>query len=118
MSCSHKICGNTQKIWLPYEFRGLLKGLKPHPYCLRCGSVRNISSDRAKPLGYFMNVLSNLAITKVQMRLIAQDIEKIGDFDDDFSSSSFTQEQNFINIVKKYSSLPEHSIKRALEYHL
>lgn len=114
MSCDHKLCGNIQKVWLPYEVRGLMKGLKSHPYCLLCGAVKNISSDRAKPIGYFMNILSNLPVTKVQTRLIAKSLEGLEDFEDAFSISSFIQEQIFINIVKKYSSLPEHTIKGAL----
>lgn len=114
MSCDHKLCGNIQKVWLPYEYRGHLKGLKSHPYCLKCGVIKNISSDRAKPLGYYMNILSRLSITKVQTRLIAKDMEEFWDFEDIFSITSFLQEQVFINIVKKYSSLSEHTIKGAL----
>ncbi len=117
MSCNHKICGNTQKIWLPYGVRGHIKGLKPHPYCLLCGSVKDISSDRAKSLGYYMNILANLPLKKVQIRLIAKDMEDIGDFEDGFSISSYIQEQIFINIIKKYSGLSEHTIKAALQYH-
>ncbi len=114
MTCDHKTCGNIQKVWLPYEFRGHFKGLKSHPYCLNCGAIKNISSDRAKPLGYFMNILSHLPVTKVQTRLIAKDMEDFKDFEDGFSVSSFLQEQIFIGIVKKYSSLSEHTIKGAL----
>ncbi len=118
MPCNHKICGNIQKLWLPYEFREQAKGLRAHPYCLTCGAVKNISSDRARPLGYYMNILTNLSLTKVQTRLISKDLEKIGDFDDTFSISKFAQEQVFINIVKKYSSLSEHTIIAVLQYHL
>ncbi len=114
MSCNHELCGNIQKVWLPYEVRGHLKGLKSHPYCLQCGVVKNISSDRARPLGYYMNILSHLGITKVQTRLIAKEMEDLGDFDDAFSISSFLQEQIFIRIVKKYSSLSENAIIGAL----
>lgn len=117
MTCDHKICGSIQKVWLPYEDRGHMKGLKSHPYCLLCGTVKSLSSDKAKPLGYYMNILSSLNITKVQTRLIAKDFEKLGDFDDVFSISSFMQEQVFINIVKKYSGLSEHTIRGALQYH-
>ncbi|GFO95928.1 nucleoside-diphosphate-sugar epimerase [groundwater metagenome] len=46
------------------------KGLKSHPYCIQCGMIKNISSDRERPLGYYMNILSHLRITKVQTRLI------------------------------------------------
>jgi len=91
MSCDHRMCGNTQKVWLPYELRGQIKGLKPHPYCLECGAVKNTSSDRAKPIGYFMNLLSGLPITKVQLRLISKDMDEFGDFEDIFSISSFIQ---------------------------
>lgn len=111
MSCDHKTCGNIQKIWLPYEFRGHMKGLKAHPYCLNCGAIKNISSDRAKHIGYFMNILSRLHVTKVQTRLIANDLEEFGDFEDIFSITSFLQEKIFIDIVKKYSNLSEHTIK-------
>lgn len=114
MTCSHKMCGSIQKVWLPFENRGLMKGLKSHPYCVLCGTVKNISSDRARPLGYYMNILSNLPITKVQIRLIAKDMEGLDGFDDAFSISSFMQEQFFINVVKKYSGLSEQMIRGAL----
>lgn len=114
MSCNHELCGNIQKVWLPHEVRGHQKGLKSHPYCIACGMIKNISSDRARPLGYYMNILSHLRITKVQTRLIAKEMEDLGDFDDAFSISSFLQEQIFIRIVKKYSSLSEKTIIGAL----
>ncbi len=114
MPCEHKICGNTQKVWLPFEPRGQIKGLKSHPYCLKCGFIKNISSDRARPIGYFMNVLSHLFIAKVQIRMIAKELENIGDFDDAFSISEFAQEQIFINAVRKYSNLDESTIRAAL----
>ena len=118
MTCNHKICGSIQKVWLPFENKGLMKGLKSHPYCILCGTVKNISSDRARPLGYYMNILSALPVTKVQVRLVAKDMEELGGFDDVFSMSSFMQEQIFINTVKKYSGLSEHTIKGALQCHL
>ncbi len=114
MPCEHEICGSTQKVWLPFEPRGHMKGLKPHPYCLKCGTIKNISSDRARPIGYFMNVLSQLSIAKVQTRLIAKELENLEGFDDVFSISEFAQEQTFINTVKRYSNLPEQTIRAAL----
>jgi hypothetical protein len=114
VSCNHELCGNIQKVWLPYEVRGHQKGLKAHPYCIACGMIKNISSDGARPLGYYMNILSHLGITKVQTRLIAKEMEDQGGFDDAFSISSFLQEQIFIRIVKKYSSISENAIIRAL----
>ena len=117
MRCEHKICGNTEKVWLPFEVRGHTKGLKPHPYCIHCGTVMNVSADRAKPLGYYINILSNLPITKVQIRLIVKELENIGDFDDIFSTSRFVQEQLFSNAINKYSNITECVIKSALQHH-
>jgi hypothetical protein len=114
VSCNHELCGKTQKIWLQFEVRGHQKGLKAHPYCIECGMIKSISSDRARPLGYYMNILSSLRISKVQTRLIAKEMEDLGDFDDAFSISLFLQEQNFIRIVKKYSSISEKAIIGAL----
>ena len=79
--CKHESCGAEEKVWLPYEFVGRSKGLKPHPYCIHCGVVKNISPDRAKPLGYYVNELAKMPITKLQMRLIIKELEALG-FDD------------------------------------
>ncbi|MCE8424964.1 MAG: hypothetical protein J5U17_04225 [Candidatus Methanoperedens sp.] len=60
MSCNHELCGNIQNVWLPYEFRGHQKGVKAHPYCIQCGMIKNISSDRARALGYYIIAGTNI----------------------------------------------------------
>ena len=115
MNCVHENCGSADKVWLPYEVDGLNKGLKPHPYCVRCGTVKNISSDRARSIGYYINVLARIGrrtgcITKVQMRLIAKELEGIDGFDDSYSMTGHAQKNIFINVVKKYCNLSEHLI--------
>ena len=76
MSCDHTSCGLAEKVWLPYIFRGRECGLKPHPYCVKCGAVKNLSSEKPREIGYYMNVISDLGkrikISQVQIRLIAQ----------------------------------------------
>ena len=66
----HQSCGRGEEIWFPVEGIGLI----PHPWCIKCGVVKNISDDKAKRLGYWINVLSdivnNFKLTKVQQRLI------------------------------------------------
>ena len=99
--CKHESCGVTENIWLPYEYEGLSRGLKPHPYCIHCGMVKNISSDRAKPMGYYTNMLARMSITKVQMRLIVKELERIY-FDDPYSLTRFDQEKVFNHVVQKY----------------
>ena len=112
--CKHVCCGTAEKVWLPYELEGRSRGLKPHSYCIHCGVVRNISADRAKPMGYYMNILARLGITKVQIRLIAKELERIQDFDNVNSMTRSEQEEVFINAVKKHSKVREDTIRASL----
>jgi hypothetical protein len=120
LKCDHLDCGNLEKVWLPYILREQHIGLKSHPYCIDCGMVKNIGSDRAKSRGYFFNVISmidkklKLPGSSVRMRLIAKDLEKIEDFDDAYSMSRYGQEKIIIGLVKKYYQIPERTIKEFL----
>jgi hypothetical protein len=104
--CKHESCGAAEKVWLPYEFEGRSRGLKPHSYCIHCGVVKSISSDRAKPMGYYTNILAKMPITKVQMRLIVRDLENM-DFDDVYSMTGSEQEKVFCSVVQKYCKVSE-----------
>ena len=78
--------------------------------------LNNISSDRARSIGYYINVLARMGrrtgcITKVQMRLIVKGLERIDDF---YSMIGPMQKNIFINVVKKYCSLSEHLISSML----
>ena len=99
--CEHKGCGAAEKVWLPYEYEERSRGLKPHSYCIHCGVVKNISPDRAKPMGYYTNMLARMPITKVQMRLIVKELENM-DFDDAYSMTKSAQEKVFSSVVQKY----------------
>ena len=75
MGCYHVNCGDIDKVWLPFEVNGEAKGLRPHPYCIHCGVVKNQSSKRLWDIGDYMNVLASInkhitKLTKVQLRLI------------------------------------------------
>jgi len=109
----HECCGSAEKVWLPYEFEGRSRGLKPHSYCIHCGAVRNISADRAKPMGYYMNILARLGITKVQIRLIAKELERV-DFDDAYSMTRSEQKEVFTRVVKEHSKVRENRIRASL----
>ena len=111
--CKHESCGTAEKVWLPYEFEGRSRGLKPHSYCILCGVVKNVSPDRAKPMGYYTNILARLGITKVQIRLIAKELERM-DFDDIYFMTRSEQEEVFISVVQKYSKVPENRIRASL----
>jgi hypothetical protein len=99
--CKHESCGVKENIWLPYRYDGLSRGLKSHPYCIRCGVVKNISADKAKPMGYYTNRLARMSITKVQVWLIVKELEHTC-FDDPYSLTRSDQEKVFNQVVQKY----------------
>lgn len=103
--CKHESCGAAEKVWLPYEFEGTRRGLKPHPYCIHCGTVKNISSDKAKTMGHYTNMLARMPITKVQLRLIIKELKNM-DFDDAYSMTKSEQEKVFSSVVRKYCKAP------------
>ncbi|HJH25605.1 MAG TPA: hypothetical protein C5S37_02280 [Methanophagales archaeon] len=111
--CKHKSCGAAEKVWLPYEVDGRSRGLKPHSYCVHCGVVKTISPDRAKRMGYYTNILPRVGITKVQIRLIAKELEKT-DFDDVYFITRSQQETLFVRAVKKYSKVREDRLRTFL----
>ena len=52
----HQHISSYEKHWMPAD-NGLLVS---HPTCRECGTIKNISPDRAEKLGYFANVLAEM----------------------------------------------------------
>lgn len=117
MKCDHIECASIEKVWLPHILREQPKGLKRHPYCIRCGMIKNIGPDKAKNKGYFINVISqiekhlNIPGSTVRTRLVVKELDKIEDFCDSFSMSKYNQEKAFISIIKKYYQIPDRTIQ-------
>ena len=82
-----------------------------------CGSIKNLSSERPREIGYYMNAISYLSkkikISQSQVRLISQDLDRL-ELGDKYTIDRYTQEQLFIKIVKKYTNVSEQLIKSAL----
>jgi len=51
--CAHEA---NKKDWAPMQ-NGVLK---LHPYCNKCGTMKNVSSDKGKKISYFVASLSKL----------------------------------------------------------
>ncbi len=111
--CEHLKSG---KDWLPILKERKDSTLAPHPYCRSCGLVRNIGPDRAKKLGFYTEVLSELErylrleyskrgkhkLTESQKRLMVKDMEEDILFNDIYGSIASAQEERFVEIVRKY----------------
>lgn len=117
--CQHESCGSGEKVWLPYYFRGRERGLKPHPYCILCGEVKNLSIEKPRELGYYMNILASLGkrykIAKVQIRLIALDMER-EELTDAYGLDRYQQEKLFVDIVTKNLNIPERVVLALLDH--
>ena len=110
MNCYHESCGNEGRVWLP-EGRSLKSDVSLHHWCIHCGVVKNISDDRPKKMGYWMNVLSRIAkrfsLTQSQKRLVVKELESDECFDDLYGTTGSAQKEVFVETVKKYCSLHE-----------
>ena len=111
--CLHE--NSPKKDWLPIK-NGVLR---LHPYCKKCGVVKDTSSDSGKRLGYFVNSLYKLKtyldsrgykLSQAQIRLILMEFEKKG-YADTYSMSFSHQKEVFIKIVKKYVKVSEDVIR-------
>jgi hypothetical protein len=121
--CVHESCGIAEKVWHPHEIAGVKNGVKPHSYCIRCGTIKRVSSssDRPKNIAYYIKVLTEILktpckkrITKVQIRLIVKELEGMADFCDMYWVTKSAQEGMFIRVVQKYCNITEGVVKSFL----
>ena len=112
-ACEHKISGSREKIWLTYYFEGRERGLKPHPYCIECGLIKNLSSEKPLSIGYFMNIIGELGIrhkiAQIQTRLIALEMERLA-LDDKFGMDRKQQEDLFVEITTRILNVPARAV--------
>ena len=77
----------------------------------------NLSSDKPRSIGYYMNVLSALSkeikIAKIQMRLICLKMQGCK-LDDGYGLSRYQQEKVFVDIVTEYLNVPEWQVQKFL----
>jgi len=106
VQCPHEASKN-EKVWLKMQ-NGIIK---LHPYCGKCGTVKNVSSDRGKKMSYFVAALSRLKkllkskgykISEAQIRLILKELNEIEDFEDLWWITFSRQKEIFVSVVKKY----------------
>ncbi|MEF8874546.1 MAG: hypothetical protein V5A88_07760 [Candidatus Thermoplasmatota archaeon] len=124
--CMHR---STDDDWLPLLRKKSKMTLAPHPYCSKCGLVRNIGPDRPRKIGYYIEKLSELErylekedskggkskLTEAQKRLIVKDMENQEVFKDLYGVLASTQADKFIEIIQKYRPDIE---KRVIKYNL
>jgi hypothetical protein len=110
--CDHKTCGYEDRVWLYLDESGHASDLMRHPWCIKCGLVKNISDDRPKKVGYWINILSRIvkhfSISQCQKRLIIREIQTSEYFTDLYGITGSTQKKLFLKIIEKYCRIPSH----------
>ena len=123
VGCHHENCGKEKRIWLPKiikqsnDARDIgssgRSDIALHHWCVLCGCIKNISDDKSKKLGYWINILSRIQkdnfLTNVQKRLIVKELESIDNFEDSYGTTCSAQKELFTKIVIKYIKV-HHSI--------
>ncbi|MGQ9583427.1 MAG: hypothetical protein ACUVV6_07950 [Thermoplasmatota archaeon] len=122
--CAHEDCDHFQRVYAPpQDFRVTRVPTQRFPYCRKCGALKNLSSDKAKLLGWFTNLLrvvnhnvalSHGKITQAQQRLIISEIERVEDFEDRYQMTRSAQlDIFFVAIHKVRPDIPFWALERA-----
>jgi len=121
----HEDCGPRQRVWLPKE-RDAESSAARHPYCVVCGTVKNMSLPRARPLAYYLGGLSSLKrhleaaergpkLAQVQSHLIALRLAARPEFEDPYGTPGRMQLAAFVEVVRSVRpDLDEETILRSL----
>ncbi|MBE8539353.1 hypothetical protein [Geoglobus acetivorans] len=89
--------------------------MKLHPCCSKCGTLKNVSSDRGEKMSYFIITLSKLRkvlrergykMSEAQIRLIARELSETEGFEDTWWITFSAQREIFIQTVRKYVRVP------------
>ncbi len=107
---AHEECGSRERLWLDRERRSPASAAL-HPYCIACGTVKDLTLPRARPLGFYLAGLAHLRdclerstlhtkLAQVQTHLIAQRLAASGEFDDPYGTPGRRQLEAYADAVR------------------
>ena len=109
-SHSHRDCSGRERVWLEKEQRAAASATR-HPFCVICGTVRDLGWPKAKPLGYYLNGVAALKeylersspgpkLAQVQSHLITTRLAKRPEFEDPYGTPGHAQLEAYVDIVR------------------
>src|SRR6267143_3809465 len=115
----HADCGHEDMVWLPPSSMEVeQRPLARKSFCLKCGLVRNVGSDRARPIGFWTAAIIRIreslerehrrspqAIAKLpaaQLRLILRQMIATPGFDDPYAMTRTAQVELVWRAIQKY----------------
>lgn len=117
----HRLAESATWPWLPAGDTGATVA---HPYCVDCGSIKSVGTERALDMGGLMNLLGRLRVvlearghrvTQVQRRLIGQRLTAL-EADDKFAQSRSRQYDLVAGCVSAVVGIPEHVVHSYLHH--
>lgn len=97
-------------MWLPKFHEGSASATR-HPFCVGCGTVRNLALPRAMSLAYYLNSLARLKdyldhsplqprLVQVQSHLIAERLTARPEFEDPYGTQGQAQVDAYVFVVQ------------------
>ena len=123
----HRDCGPRDRVWLAREPRAQATAA-PHPFCIECGTVRDLTFPRAKSLGYYLSAVGRLSqylersmahakLAQVHRHLMASRLAARPEFEDSYGTPGQAQLEAYIHIVQSIRpDLEEDLILRLLPW--
>ena len=122
---THSDCSNRDRVWLEKEPNATATMVK-HPYCVACGTVRDLTWPRSRALGYYLSGIealkeylarspSNYKLVQAQSHLIASRMATRREFEDPYGTPGQAQLDAYVDVVRSVrSDLDEELILRLL----
>jgi hypothetical protein len=123
----HHDCGCRERLWLAKEHAAPASTVR-HPYCVACGTVRNLTWPRARPIGQYMAGVATLKeyldrsplrtkLARVQSHLVTTRLAARPEFEDPYGTSGQAQLDAYIQIIRSVRpDLDEDLIVRLLPH--
>jgi len=114
--CPHQTCNPNDALWLPRLAEletapTVEKGLLAvHHYCKKCGLIKVDGDGRGRKEGFYLSLVSalrahlahnriNQKLTKIDVRLICQQIRDCDIFTDPYGTRRAAQDKVFVEVV-------------------
>ena len=123
----HTDCGSRDRLWLAREPRSESTAA-PHPFCIHCGTVKDLTLPRAKPLGYYLSGVAHLAehlersnlhakLAQVHRHLMTSRLATRPEFEDPYGTPGQAQLETYVQVVHSVRpDLDEDMILRLLPW--
>ncbi len=106
----HHDCGSRDRLWLPREPHSEASASK-HPFCLECGTVKDLALPPAKALGYYLAGIARLKehlehsalhpkLAQVQSHLITERLTVRREFEDAYGTPGQAQLNAYSDVVR------------------